>query len=93
MKNDLQNGTNTDPEYFIYQDMIFRGDLILIPKALQPVMLRELHHTHVGIVKMKRLARMYCTWENINEDIEQLVKSCEPCALLQRNPTKVPIHP
>lgn len=41
---------------------------------------------------MKQLARRYCWWKNIDKDIENLVKACQPCALVKKNPQKVPIH-
>lgn len=64
----------------------------MIPKKLQSSLLKELHSTHVGIVKMKALARNYCWWENIDKDIEQTVKSCKECCDVQKSITKAPVH-
>lgn len=41
---------------------------------------------------MKALARSYVWWKNIDADIERMVNECKPCCLLQKNPTKIPIH-
>lgn len=41
---------------------------------------------------MKQLARRYCWWKNIDRDIENLVKACQPCASVKKNPQKAPIH-
>ncbi|UYV73118.1 hypothetical protein LAZ67_10001874 [Cordylochernes scorpioides] len=54
--------------------------------------LKDLHSTHLGIVKMKQLAQRYCTWKNIDKDIENLVKSCKDCLSTQNNPPKPPVH-
>jgi hypothetical protein len=37
---------------------------------------------------MKRLARRYAWWPKINDDIERLAKSCEPCRLSANDPNK-----
>ncbi|XP_076301711.1 uncharacterized protein LOC143219720 [Lasioglossum baleicum] len=52
---------------------------IVIPKSLQPAVLKELHLSHLGIVKIKMHARSYVWWPGIDHDIEQLVKSCIVC--------------
>ncbi|UYV73220.1 K02A2.6-like [Cordylochernes scorpioides] len=68
------------------------NDKVVVPKSLQLKVLKHLHSTHLGIVKMKQLARRYCTWKNIDKDIENLVKSCKYCLSTQNNPPKVPVH-
>lgn len=64
----------------------------MIPTSLRKDVLSELHRTHVGVVKMKQLARRHCFWKTIDKDIETLVKSCRECALTQKSPAKVPTH-
>ncbi|XP_052751504.1 uncharacterized protein K02A2.6-like [Galleria mellonella] len=92
---DIQSGTNYTKglhEFSIQSNCIFYGIRIVIPKQLQPAILQELHTAHTGIVKMKALARSYVWWKNIDADIERMVNECKPCCLLQKNPTKIPIH-
>lgn len=72
--------------------IIFKGQRVLVPKSLQPRILLELHHTHLGITKMKQLARRYCYWKGIDGNIEKLVKSCEACVQVQAKPAKAPLH-
>lgn len=69
-----------------------RGQRVLVPKVLQPAILKELHHTHLGIVKMKALARSTVYWKNIDSDIEKLVKNCTDCAKVQKEPAKTLPH-
>ena len=40
----------------------------------------------------KNLARFYVWWPKIDEDIENLVKSCEPCQLNRNDPEKHSSH-
>ena len=46
---------------------------------LRNTILNELHLGHLGIVKMKKVARSYAWWPGIDKDIEILVKSCDEC--------------
>ena len=79
-------------EFTIGRGMLFRGDRIYVPKILRDKILQELHLTHPGISKMKRLARRYVYWPSIDSDIEKLVKSCKNCTLNQTSPKKAPAH-
>ena len=42
--------------------------------------------------KTKNLGRYYVWWPKIDEDIENLVKSCEPCQLNRNDPYKHSSH-
>ncbi|GFR34009.1 uncharacterized protein K02A2.6 [Trichonephila clavata] len=53
---------------------------------------RELHAGHLGIVKMKAIARSFVYWKNINKDIEEAAKNCVDCARYKANPTKAKVH-
>ncbi|CAA9997840.1 unnamed protein product [Nesidiocoris tenuis] len=92
MKNDLLSGKLRDPEYSLSHNVIFKNERVVIPTSLRKDVLSELHRTHVGVVKMKQLARRHCFWKTIDKDIETLVKSCRECALTQKSPAKVPTH-
>lgn len=89
------NGRNSpdDFEYVIDGDILFRGQRVVIPKTLQEEVLNELHATHLGITKMKQLARRYVYWKSIDKDIEGMVRSCESCATVRNSPPKADLHP
>lgn len=42
---------------------------------MRKVIMRELHATHLGIVKIKMFARSYDWWPNINCDIKNMVNN------------------
>lgn len=92
LKNNLLNGKHASPEYSLHDNVIFRGQRIVIPEKLQLYVLQELHSSHQGIVRMKSLARRYCYWKGIDKDIEALARSCQACANVKTNPNKVPLH-
>ena len=88
----LKNETE-DSEFTLLDGILFRKDRVVIPTSLRSKILDELHETHLGITKMKQLARRYVYWPGIDRDIERLVKGCVSCALTKSNPPKVAIHP
>ncbi|EYC07815.1 hypothetical protein Y032_0068g142 [Ancylostoma ceylanicum] len=44
-----------------------------------------------GIVRMKKLARSYVYWPNVDSDCENMVRRCTNCQEAAKNPTKVPL--
>ena len=69
------------------------GLRVVIPPKLRSGVLRELHSSHLGMVKMKTLARSYVWWPGIDREIEKLTKSCSGCITYKKNPPEAPIHP
>ena len=66
---------------------------IVIPDSLQKEVLSELHASHMGIIKMKQLARNYFWWPNLGENIERITSSCKICLESRRNTAKTPLTP
>jgi len=56
-------------------------------------LLSELHSNHVGVSKMKSLARSYIWWPKIDSEIKAIAKSCERCLLTANTPAPAPLHP
>jgi hypothetical protein len=71
----------------------FREMRVVIPNKLQERILKELHDSHLGIVKMKALSRNYMWWPNINQQLENVAKTCSGCLQNQKMPSKVSLHP
>lgn len=78
-------------EFSLHKGVIIHGHQV-IPKALHPKILKELHSGHFGVVKMKNLARSYCWWPNIDCDIENAAKSCPNCNAHRNNLPKTDVH-
>ena len=51
----------------------------MIPDKLRSQLLDDLHEGHVGVVKMKSLARSYVWWPRIDSGIELVAKDCVGC--------------
>lgn len=74
----------------VEQGCVLFGSRLVMPKSLYESALSLLHSNHMGIVKMKQLARQYLFWDGLNEDIERYVASCETCQTLRKDkPDKV----
>ncbi len=61
-----------------------KGILVLngravIPEELKRPALQMLHEGHLGIARMKSVARDYLYWTGMSKDIEKLASSCETC--------------
>jgi hypothetical protein len=71
---------------------VFRGRTV-IPSSLQTAVLKSLHLTHPGIVRMKAFARQYVYWPGIGSDIEAMVRLCGDCQSAAKLPVKQPLQP
>lgn len=65
---------------------------VVIPPVFRKAILDELHTAHLGIVKMKGMARSFIYWPGIDSDIEQVAKTCVNCARNAHEPSKVRDH-
>lgn len=80
-------------ELTVESGCILWGYRTIVPTKLRKQILLDLHRSHMGIVKTKALARSYVWWPRLDHDVEQLVKGCNSCQLLQRNPNKSVLIP
>ena len=73
--------------YFNYRDeltiqdgIIYRGDRIVVPKALRQDMKNRVHAGHLGINSCLRRARDLIYWPGMSAEIRQHVETCGTCA-------------
>jgi len=50
----------------------------IVPYKLKGRVWEELHTGHIGIVKVKSLARTHVWWPGVDKQIEKIVQKCEP---------------
>ena len=65
---------------------------LIVPKALQPAVLKSLHEAHPGISQMKAIASSYYWWNGLDQDIDALGKTCEQCLAVKHSPPAAPLH-
>lgn len=66
---------------------VYYGNRLVVPESIRQKVLNLLHDGHIGMVRMKMLARTYVWWRGIDRDVEEWTKSCNACAVTQ-NGTK-----
>ena len=69
------------------------GTRVVVPTKFQGQILDEIHSGHLGVVKMKSVARTYVYWPKIDQQIEEKARGCPGCRQVRKAPptTKVPV--
>ena len=65
-------------------NMVIKGNQILIPTSLRSDILKDLHIPHLGIVKTNLLSKTCVYWPKITKDIQDLTEECSECQTHQR---------
>ncbi|KAH9582584.1 hypothetical protein MS3_00007288 [Schistosoma haematobium] len=78
-----RDGLSTTPD-----GILCLNDRVVIPPSLRKSVLEDLHSCHLGVEKMKPLARLTCRWPEINADICHTANNCEKCHQLKNHPSK-----
>ena len=86
-------GVTKKDELSVYDGCLLWGMRVIVPQPLRERVLDQVHEGHIGMVKMKALARSYVWWPSIDKDIEHSVKGCVGCQLHQNMPQAAPLHP
>ena len=68
------------------------GSRVIIPCQFRGQLLQELHAMHLGINRMKSVARSIFWWPGLDQDIGNLVATCGECQVNANRPTKEDTH-
>ena len=80
-------------ELSIIDGCILWGTRVIIPKVFRCALLKELHCSHLGVSRMKSLARSHLWWPGIDTDIENVCRNCFECSAVAKAPPSAPAHP
>lgn len=75
-------------ELSVEENCLMLGIKVVIPQALQKDVLDMIHEDHIGIVRSKILSRSIFWWPGLQQDIENMVYSCQVCQLNQNSSEK-----
>ena len=73
-------------------DCVMWGIRVIIPTKLRLQILADLHRDHPGVSRMKSIARSYFWWPGLDQNIEEIAKSCEPCQSSKNAPPAAALH-
>ncbi len=80
-------------ELSVHDGCILWGSRVVVPPKGRQKMIEELHEAHLGICRMKSLARSYVWWPNMDQELEKKVKTCQVCQQNRPSDKSVPINP
>ena len=80
-------------ELSLFHGCVLWGSRVIVPQRGRRAVLEQLHMGHLGMSKMKSLARIYVWWPGMDADIEGMVRGCENCQAVQSMPPLAPLHP
>ncbi|XP_048255340.1 uncharacterized protein K02A2.6-like [Haliotis rufescens] len=86
----VQDFWNIRDELTVVGDLVFKGNKLVVPRALQAEMLQKIHEAHLGITKCKQRERDVLFWIGMNKHIEDFVSQCTICNEKKSN-TKEPL--
>ncbi|XP_021354167.1 uncharacterized protein K02A2.6-like [Mizuhopecten yessoensis] len=90
---DLKHYAARKTELTVHQGCLLWGMRVIIPPKLRRDLLSELHQGHIGVVKMKAVARSYMWWPGLDQDIELMCKTCAGCQEVKHAPPGARLHP
>jgi hypothetical protein len=80
-------------ELCVVDDIIYKGQRIVVPTKMRKDALKVLHSGHQGIVKTKQLTRDLLYWPGVNKEVEELISTCATCQENRNMQAKEPLMP
>jgi hypothetical protein len=79
-------------ELSVKNSIILKGTKLVIPKCLQPRILKLAHESHQGVDKTKQFLREKVWWPGIDKDVETMIQNCHACQLLFNQSRPLPVN-
>ena len=70
---------NFKEELSIQDGILFKGNRVIVPIALRPHMITQVHSSHLGIASCLNKARDVLFWPGMTAEIKDCVSKCETC--------------
>nr|XP_039260787.1 uncharacterized protein K02A2.6-like [Styela clava] len=76
---------NERANFSIHDDLLMKGNRLVIPEVLRTDILRYLHDAHQGVSKSREHAKNSVWWPGLSRDIEKVVRNCNLCEKYRRD--------
>lgn len=93
LNDEIQKYYNYKEELVTINDVIFKGNKIIVPTSLRNETLQLIHYNHLGVTKCQLRARQGLFWPGINDDIEKFVNNCDTCLNFRNSNSNEPLMP
>ena len=90
---EIRNYFHCKEELTIQDGIFFKGNRVIVPAALRPLMVKEVHSSHIGIEGCLRKARDVLFWPSMPAEIKDSIGKCDTCNSYQKNQQKEPLIP
>ena len=78
-------------ELITQDDLVFKGDLLVIPAAMRKEMIAAVHATHIGVDGCVRRARDTMFWPRMTTKLREYISKCDICLLYRPLQSKEPL--
>ena len=75
-------------ELSVEDDIICRGERVVIPPTLRKDMMTRIHSSHMGVESCLRRAREILHWPNMNAEVKDFIENCEACRTYETKQSK-----
>ena len=90
---DMPDYIHVKQEICVLNNLVLRGNRIVVPRCLRERVLQLAHEGHQGITKCKQRLREKVWWPGIDKEVEDMVKNCQACQLLGNTQRPKPLNP
>ncbi|XP_046736586.1 uncharacterized protein K02A2.6-like [Diprion similis] len=78
-------------ELVVADDLIFRGQSVVIPRSMRGEMLNRVHYSHLGINKCLKVAQDSIFWPGMSNQIKQKISECPLCLKYAKSQNREPL--
>ena len=73
-------------------DLVFKGQQVVVPVALRKEMMHTCHASHIGIEGCVRRARESLYWPRMSTELKEYISKCDVCMSHRASPSKEPLQ-
>ena len=80
-------------ELSLANDILLRGNRIVLPKSLRTQVIQLAHEDHAGITRTKQRLRSKLWWPKLDTDVEEFINKCHACQVTGNPSRPEPVKP